>query len=55
MPIDQCHEQINKNVKGIGGAVGLTENPSARDFFQKINSGGKSSLGKIEGAGLKSG
>ena len=24
MPIDQCHEQNNKIVKGSGGAVGLT-------------------------------
>ena len=32
MPIDQCHEQNNEIVKGSGGAVGLTENPSA---FQK--------------------
>ena len=29
MPIDQCHEQNNEIVKGSGGAVGLTENPSA--------------------------
>ncbi len=29
MPIDQVHEQNNKIVKGSGGAVGLTENPSA--------------------------
>lgn len=29
MPIDQAHEQNNKLVKGSGGAVGLTENPSA--------------------------
>ena len=29
MPIDQCHEQNNEVVKGSGGAVGLTENPSA--------------------------
>ena len=29
MPIDQCHEQNNETVKGTGGAVGLTENPSA--------------------------
>ena len=27
--IDQCHEQMNKLVKGEGGAVGLTENPHA--------------------------
>ena len=32
MSIDQCHEQNNEVVKGSGGAVGLTENPSA---FQK--------------------
>jgi len=32
MPIYQCHEQNNELVKGSGGAVGLTENPSA---FQK--------------------
>ena len=29
MPIDQAHEQNNALVKGEGGAVGLTENPSA--------------------------
>ena len=29
MPIDQAHEQSNEHVKGSGGAVGLTENPSA--------------------------
>ena len=27
--IDQCHEQMNKLVKGEGGAVGLTEDPQA--------------------------
>ena len=29
IPIDQAHEQNNEVVKGSGGAVGLTENPSA--------------------------
>ena len=29
IPIDQAHEQNNSLVKGDGGAVGLTENPSA--------------------------
>ena len=29
MPIDQAHEQNNAFVKGDGGAVGLTDNPSA--------------------------
>ncbi|KAJ8353418.1 hypothetical protein SKAU_G00209850 [Synaphobranchus kaupii] len=29
IPFDQAHEQENKNVKGSGGAVGLTENPNA--------------------------
>ena len=29
MAIDQAHEQNNAAVKGDGGAVGLTENPSA--------------------------
>ena len=28
-PIDHAHEQNNALVKGEGGAVGLTENPSA--------------------------
>ena len=28
IPVDQCHEQNNKVVKGAGGIVGLTENPS---------------------------
>lgn len=27
IPIDQAHEQENKNVKSVGGAIGLTENP----------------------------
>ena len=27
MPIDQAHEQANKRVKGVGGVIGLTENP----------------------------
>ena len=29
IPIDQAHEQENKNVKSAGGAVGLAENPVA--------------------------
>lgn len=29
IPLDQVHEQENKQVKGAGGAVGLTENPTA--------------------------
>ena len=29
LAIDQAHEQNNALVKGDGGAVGLTENPSA--------------------------
>ena len=29
VPFDQAHEQENKVVKGSGGAVGLTENPTA--------------------------
>lgn len=29
IPLDQAHEQENKQVKGDGGAVGLTENPVA--------------------------
>jgi len=29
IPFDQAHEQENKMVKGSGGAVGLTENPTA--------------------------
>ncbi|CAH1160137.1 unnamed protein product [Phaedon cochleariae] len=29
LPIDQAHEQHNAIIKGEGGAVGLTENPSA--------------------------
>ena len=29
IPIDHAHEQNNALVKGKGGAVGLTENPSA--------------------------
>ena len=29
IPIDQANEQENKDVKSVGGAVGLTENPVA--------------------------
>jgi len=29
MPISQAHEQENAYVKGSGGCVGLTENPTA--------------------------
>ena len=29
MPIDQCHEQVNKDVKSSSGAVGLCDNPKA--------------------------
>lgn len=29
MALDQAHEQLNRFVKGDGGAVGLTENPAA--------------------------
>ncbi len=29
MPIDQAHKQNNEFVKGSGGAVGVTENPTA--------------------------
>lgn len=29
IPIDQAHEQNNQVVKGAGGAIGLTENPTA--------------------------
>ena len=27
IPTDQAHEQANKRVKGVGGVIGLTENP----------------------------
>jgi len=27
LPIDHAHEQANKRVKGVGGIIGLTENP----------------------------
>ena len=27
--LDQAHEQVNSEVKGEGGAVGLTKNPAA--------------------------
>lgn len=29
IPLDQAHEQNNTDVKGEGGAIGLTENPGA--------------------------
>ncbi len=29
MPIDQAHQQNNALIKGSGGAIGLTNNPSA--------------------------
>jgi len=28
LPIDHAHEQANKRVKGVGGIIGLTENPA---------------------------
>jgi hypothetical protein len=28
IPIDHAHEQANKRVKGVGGMIGLTENPA---------------------------
>ena len=28
IPIDQAHEQANKRVKGVGGVIGITENPT---------------------------
>ena len=31
MAIDQAHEQINAHIKGDGGAVSLTDNPSVLD------------------------
>ena len=31
IPFDQAHEQENRNVKGSGGCIGLTENPVAFD------------------------
>ncbi len=27
IPIDHAHEQANKRVKGVGGVIGITENP----------------------------
>ena len=29
IPFDQAHKQENKTVKGVGGAIELTQNPSA--------------------------
>ncbi|EDO32802.1 predicted protein [Nematostella vectensis] len=37
MPFDQAHEQENKIVKSAGGAVGLTENPTAFRYSELIN------------------
>ena len=31
LPIDQCHEQNNKDLKGAGGVIGLTANPKAME------------------------
>lgn len=28
LPVDHAHEQANKRVKGVGGMIGLTENPA---------------------------
>ena len=39
MPIDQCHEQNNEVVKGSGGAVGLTENPSGKSIRKWMTAG----------------
>ena len=33
IPIDQAHEQLNKVVKGTGGIIGLTENPTALRYI----------------------
>lgn len=33
IPFDQAHEQENKIIKGSGGAIGLTENPTAFRYF----------------------
>ncbi|KAG1714888.1 hypothetical protein GQR58_000809 [Nymphon striatum] len=32
IPIDQCHEQLNKHINGVGGAVGLMNDPAAFSF-----------------------
>jgi len=37
IPIDQAHKQENAFVKGAGGFIGLTENPTA--FRQWMKSG----------------
>ena len=29
IPFDHVHEQVNKTVKGVGGAIEPTQNPSA--------------------------
>ncbi|KAG1714890.1 hypothetical protein GQR58_000809 [Nymphon striatum] len=31
IPIDQCHEQLNKHINGVGGAVGLMNDPAATE------------------------
>ena len=33
MGIDQCHEQLNKRVKGDGGTVGLTEDEDEGGWY----------------------
>lgn len=38
MPLDQAHEQENKVIKGVGGAVGLTENPVAFRYITSSHS-----------------
>ena len=36
IPFDQAHEQENKVVKSAGGAVGLTENPTAFRYARSL-------------------
>ena len=33
IPIDHAHEQANKRVKGVGGMIGLTQNP---DLLERL-------------------
>ena len=52
IPIDQAHEQNNTCVKGDGGAVGLTDNPSALRRWMISGPGVARVIGEFESSYL---
>lgn len=52
IPIDQAHEQNNACVKGDGGAVGLTEDPSALRRWMVAGPEVARVISEFENAGL---